>query len=355
MYEEFTEVNMSAKFEAMVNNLSFMMPEQFIDDMHFAVKARLSNKITELDEPEPASDYESTSSAQLDYLTLDTGAGVLLDEDVESPQMSNRPSLNGTLNGSERRTKKQSRLSLEVVVLDKVVVRVTKELLRHLIEIYQLYLNHRSDDHSHFQYILSNKTESQVLYHQAKTADIKALAPGDEASFNFTNPYLPKLLSIKLNGWQQTNKALAVDEPSSSVMTIQQEHNMQLTRDIIVNVKPKGLKRYVELIASHQVHNDTDLCLELMTWWRCVAEINFIILDTNIVLSVIRIYLHRLTPSNPARVCLLVVVRYILSLNILMRDLLTSYSCGKCNLQCDATTTLTGTLATTSSCPRYAV
>lgn len=41
MYEEYTEINMSAKFEAMVNNLSFMMPEQFIDNMNFVVKARL--------------------------------------------------------------------------------------------------------------------------------------------------------------------------------------------------------------------------------------------------------------------------------------------------------------------------
>lgn len=235
--------------------------------IHIFIRHR-SNKITELDEVDvPASDYESASSSQMDYLTMDNGAGVLLDDEIES--QTGRTLFNSPLE-NERKTKKQSRLSLEVVVLDKAVVRVTKELLRHLIEIYQLYLNHRSDDHSHFQYILSNKTETQVQYHQAKSADIKALAPGEEVSFNFTNPYLPKLLSIKLNGWHQTNKALSVDEPSNSVMTIQQENNPQLTRDIIVNVKPKGLKRYVELIASHQVHNETDLCLELMTWWRLV-------------------------------------------------------------------------------------
>src|SRR5690606_34860757 len=103
----------------------------------------------------------------------------------------------------------------QLVVLDDLRVRVTKELIRHILEIYRLFSEEglktqsspenegeegsstsaattisttRSDLHSHFQYILRNKTEARVHYAQAQTSDIRKLEPGEETSFSFTNP-----------------------------------------------------------------------------------------------------------------------------------------------------------------------
>jgi len=48
--------------------------------------------------------------------------------------------------------------------------------------------------HSHFQYVLVNKTEADIIYSQLKTNDIKFLAPNSDSVFSFSNPYQPKVL-----------------------------------------------------------------------------------------------------------------------------------------------------------------
>lgn len=41
MYENFTEMSLTFKCSMMVNNLNFMIPENFIDDMHIFIKAKV--------------------------------------------------------------------------------------------------------------------------------------------------------------------------------------------------------------------------------------------------------------------------------------------------------------------------
>jgi hypothetical protein len=66
-----------------------------------------------------------------------------------------------------------------------------------------------------------------------------------------------------LEGWEKATKAISIDELSTSVISLQQEGNPHIQRNIVIMVKPKGLKRYVEFRASHHVTNDTDQTLEL--------------------------------------------------------------------------------------------
>lgn len=37
-------------------------------------------------------------------------------------------------------------------------------------------------------------------------------------------------------------------------------------RDLLVNVRPKGLKKYIEFMSTHYVTNDTDTPLELLVF-----------------------------------------------------------------------------------------
>lgn len=48
--------------------------------------------------------------------------------------------------------------------------------------------------HSHFQYVLVNKTEADISYCQLKTTDVKRLPPNTDTVYSFANPYLPKIL-----------------------------------------------------------------------------------------------------------------------------------------------------------------
>ena len=74
-----------------------------------------------------------------------------------------------------------------------------------------------SDMHSHFQYILRNKTEGRIVYSQAQTSDTKVLNMGDEISFSFSNPYQPKLLEVMLIGWTKT-PGFPLDTPGVNVI-----------------------------------------------------------------------------------------------------------------------------------------
>lgn len=52
--------------------------------------------------------------------------------------------------------------------------------------------------HSHFQYVLVNKTESELIYSQLKTNETKLLAPNTDTVFSFSNPYQPKVLGTDI-------------------------------------------------------------------------------------------------------------------------------------------------------------
>jgi len=39
-----------------------------------------------------------------------------------------------------------------------------------------------------------------------------------------------------------------------------------VNRDVLVHVKPKGLKRYIEFMSTHYVTNDTDLPIEILAF-----------------------------------------------------------------------------------------
>jgi len=100
--------------------------------------------------------------------------------------------------GSMRRRRMSQqipRVTLEIVVLDQITVKITHEILRHLIETYQLYFTQKNQresgdlHYSHFQYILVNKTETNIIYVQYDTQEFKVLRSNETASFAFINPY----------------------------------------------------------------------------------------------------------------------------------------------------------------------
>lgn len=131
----------------------------------------------------------------------------------------------------------QEKMSIELVVLDQIHVEVKKDLIRQLMEIYNLAVSADSPPHpvsapaltassaalsasgtapsdapaltvspaysaastrSHFQYILENSTEANIHYVQPGTLDVRMLAPGQRVPFSFANPYLPKMLEFAL-------------------------------------------------------------------------------------------------------------------------------------------------------------
>jgi hypothetical protein len=142
---------------------------------------------------------------------------------------------------------------------------LTKEVLRHLIEIKNLYTSEdgkQSDLHSHFQYVLVNNTESDIMYGQAKTNEVKSLLAEKESTFSFSNPFQPKVLQIQMEGCDKSDHTIGIDEPSSSLLKMKNYHG---TRDVIVSVKPVGLKRYVEFTATLYVTNETNEPIQVMT------------------------------------------------------------------------------------------
>ncbi len=77
-----------------------------------------------------------------------------------------------------------------------------------------------SDMHSHFQYIIRNKTETKIMYCQTHTSDMKVMDVGEETSYSFSNPYQPKLLEIALHGGWTKTAAFPLDALGNEVFIL---------------------------------------------------------------------------------------------------------------------------------------
>ena len=110
-----------------------------------------------------------------------------------------------------------------------------------------------SDIQSHFQYILRNRTEADILYWQSSSLDVRRVHSGKHASFSFTNPYTKKMLEFRLDGWLQAPGKYTLDEPGEFVIRLILESKETIKRDLLIRIKSKGLKRYVDFIALHKV------------------------------------------------------------------------------------------------------
>ncbi|KAL6057274.1 Vacuolar protein sorting-associated protein 13D [Balamuthia mandrillaris] len=207
---EVIDFNLNLRFETLVNNLAFRTPEPFIEPTHLSI-------------------------------SLTRGLPSIFSDEEE---------VDGGRNSS---------FEITALSLDPLRVRITKELVRHIMEIYQLFQESeqenelmmvekkkrkktpkkrikeddsakqqeqdttvvkRSDMHSHFQYIIRNRTETALQYSQVSTSDTKILESGKEASYSFSNPYQPKLLEVMmLDGWTKT-PGFTLDVPGTTTYTI---------------------------------------------------------------------------------------------------------------------------------------
>lgn len=225
------------RFECLVNNLNFLMPEKFIEPFYLAFKVRKEHADLK-DVPQPhmkrMKTHEVAEEADEGVVILvEDEGGVALDMDDDTDESD-------SLSGGDGSDEDGSGLTIEVVVLDRVRVSVKRELVRQLMEIYNLAsmqpANQMSTSapslvpstsspsllasssssapslspvstslpvipQSHFQYILENSTEANIYYSQAGTLDMKVLAPAQRAPFSFSNPFLPKLLDFALEVW----------------------------------------------------------------------------------------------------------------------------------------------------------
>lgn len=325
---------MGFRFESLVNNLTFLIPEKFIDPTHIHFKARINKQVytSGIPERQKMRKYVESQRARRDRIEKknkekenqennekneqEKRDEVLVELDEEAPQKLKKSSDKALVplimqeeeddesytdasndeeeideendeddtEQDENELKEQlGWISLDMIVLDKFRLNCNKELFRHLLEIYNISLqqqsrrypknllffpaNFFSDVQSHFLYILRNRTEAGIYYWQSMSQDVRLLEPGKHVSFSFTNPYAKKLLEFRLDGWAQAPGQFMLDEPGEFLVEMKyqgkedgeldKEKHKQLTekvkRDVILRIKPKGLKRYVEFIALHKV------------------------------------------------------------------------------------------------------
>lgn len=247
-----TEFRSNLRLEALVNDLNFMIPEKFIDQFYLSMSFKSG------EDPEASDRKKMRISADKDLLggsngEEDTSAVPLDDEEPENDDDENASA------------------SFEVAVLDSFQIYLTKDILRHLMEIYNLYKQEgeaseaSSDMHSHFQYILVNNTDADIIFGQERTNEIKSIEAGKDSTFVFSNPYLPKRLELQLDGWAKSDTTVEVEEPGIALLRMQHSYNVGLVRDLIVKVVPRELKRYVEFNATFYVTNETDRPLHIIT------------------------------------------------------------------------------------------
>lgn len=160
IYEEDMEFTVSTRFEMLVNNLNFLNAETFIEPFYLTI------------------------SGKRQHNTTHSHATTTIDDAYSNGEVSTGDN--------------NSITSISFVALDKVVVRMNQELMRHLMDIVKVQ-DDQNEMHSHFQFFLVNNTEEELFYAQSKTRAEKRLLPGKETSFSFPNPYQPKRLSMLLS------------------------------------------------------------------------------------------------------------------------------------------------------------
>lgn len=70
-------------------------------------------------------------------------------------------------------------LFVDFVILDSVKFHLKREMIPQLLDVYSLHgRESKNDQISHFQYILENNTETEILYGQSATTEVKHLAKG---------------------------------------------------------------------------------------------------------------------------------------------------------------------------------
>jgi hypothetical protein len=184
-------MSLAFKCSTMVNKLNFLIPENFIDDMHIFIKAKVMNEME-------TTQTSLTSSNSLN----DIKESEIIEVSKEKITHQNEKKIAMVFEKDEKQRIDEAtkvspqipRVTLEIVVLDQITVKITHEILRHLIETYQLYFTQKNQresgdlHYSHFQYILVNKTETNIIYVQYDTQEFKVLRSNETASFAFINP-----------------------------------------------------------------------------------------------------------------------------------------------------------------------
>lgn len=204
-----TEFRANLRLEALVNDLNFMIPEKFIDQFYLSLLFKSGEDPAEGDRKRILA-FKSEEDVESPLIEPDDP-----ENPEEDPQLSE-------LDDDDNRAS----ASFQVSVLDRFQVYLTKDILRHLMEIYNLYraegekAETSSDMHSHFQYILVNNTEADLLFGQERTNEIKSVEAGKDSTFAFSNPYLPKNLEIQLDGWAKADCMFPMPRPASSVVLI---------------------------------------------------------------------------------------------------------------------------------------
>jgi len=227
MYEKYIEMSLAFKCSTMVNKLNFLIPENFIDDMHIFIKAKVfvdfclfcafllnpkgslffASKLimfVYMSDVHRMNEMETTQTSLTSSNSLnDIKESEIIEVSKEKITHQNEKKIAMVFEKDEKQRIDEAtkvspqipRVTLEIVVLDQITVKITHEILRHLIETYQLYFTQKNQresgdlHYSHFQYILVNKTETNIIYVQYDTQEFKVLRSNETASFAFINPY----------------------------------------------------------------------------------------------------------------------------------------------------------------------
>ena len=70
------------------------------------------------------------------------------------------------------------------------------------------------------------------------------------------------MLDFRIDGWT-TASALAIDDARCVTVLVRADADAEVTRRLLVRVRPVMLKRYVEFFAVHELLNDTDTHIEV--------------------------------------------------------------------------------------------
>lgn len=243
-YKNRTELSVAGRLMMTLSNLNYMKgEEQFIEDLSFMLKLKMDNGEDDLMKPIT---YEDETLCD-DDIIVD-----LSDEETEILELNNN----------------NTSLSVELVILNKFEIFITKEVIRQLFEIYQIYstdsLNKESELHSHFQYIVVNNTESDIRIRQIHRNEHLLIQPKQEKHFVFPDPKLPRKIDVEMRHSEAADKLISLEALGTQVLIMTQNDTM-VQREIFVSIVSKGLKRYVEFSSSYFVTNETDRVLEVVT------------------------------------------------------------------------------------------